>query len=108
MTGKLDGKVALVTGAASGIGRATALALAGEGAAVAAVDRDQRGLVAVDEALAELGVAHQALTADLADVSSLPALVADVLAALGRIDILVNAAGVTGDGSKLLEMSDEN
>ena len=108
MPGKLDGKVAFVTGAASGIGRATARALAAEGAAVVAVDRDETGLAGTAEELAGLGVAHLVLPADLADVGSLPALVGRALGELGRIDILVNAAGVTGDQTKLLDMSDEN
>lgn len=108
MAGKLDGQVAFVTGAASGIGRATARLLAAEGAAVVAVDRDEAGLSAVAAELDELGGRCRTLRADLADLGSLPDVVADALGSFGRLDILVNAAGITGDGTRLLDMGEQN
>jgi NAD(P)-dependent dehydrogenase (short-subunit alcohol dehydrogenase family) len=108
MVGKLEGQVAFVTGAASGIGRATARLLAVEGAAVAAVDRDESGVSGLVVELTELGVPCRALPADLADIGALPDLVGVALEAFGRIDILVNAAGVTGDGTGLLDMGEGN
>jgi len=92
MTGRLSGKNAIVTGAASGIGRATAHRLSGDGASLLCVDRDEAGLADV---VASLSGSHAALAADL---SLAPACATVVETALeiweGRIDILVNAAAV--------------
>ena len=87
----VENKVALVTGAASGIGRAIAVGLASAGARVAAVDRDAEGLAATVATIGE-GRAH-AHRADLADKAAILALRDDVVAARGVPDILVNAAG---------------
>jgi 3-hydroxybutyrate dehydrogenase len=85
MSKPLSGHVALVTGAASGIGRAVAARLADDGASVLLLDRDERG---AKEAAAEVGGEH--LVADLSDSSSI-----DALDLGGRgIDILVNNAGI--------------
>lgn len=92
MPGALDGQVALVTGAASGIGRATALALAAFGATVAVADRDVEGVRRVAGEVA--GAA--AFVVDLEDRGAIVALVDEVLQTLGRIDLLVNSAGVAG------------
>ena len=89
----LEKHVALVTGAAQGIGAATARALAAEGAHVVCLDRPQEEVAAL--ALArELG--GTALLADLADPAALPAVVA-ALTALGGVDVVVHNAGVTRD-----------
>lgn len=86
----LDGRVAVVTGAASGIGRSAALQLAAAGARVAAVDRDEAGLRGT---LAELsGDGHLAITQDLRRVGELPGMLRDVAARLGRLDVLMNVA----------------
>jgi len=90
----LTEKVALVTGATSGIGRRQALALAGAGAAVVLVGRREEKL---REAVAEIeasGGNAAALPADLGDRDLLPKLAGRAAAAFGRIDILINAAGV--------------
>lgn len=91
----LAGKVAVVTGAASGIGRAAAAAIAGAGAeAILLTDRNARGCAAVAEALsADATVGH--VVCDLADPGSADLVVAAALERFGRIDTLVNAAGLT-------------
>ena len=104
----LAGQVALITGAASGIGEAAARAIADAGASVAALDRDAEGLDRVVSELESGGRKAKALTLDLADTDSIPAAVAEVLAAFGRIDILVNCAGISGEPGTILEQSEEN
>ena len=91
----LNGKVALVTGAASGIGRACALALAEAGAAVVAADINAAGAQATAEAIAGGQGRAVPVTADVGDLGQIDAMVKQALAAFGRIDILVNNAGVT-------------
>ena len=97
--GLLDGKVALITGAARGIGKAIALKYASEGASVAFTD-----LVIDDiaqETVAQLeafGVKVKAYASNAADFEATQEVVAQVAADFGRIDILVNNAGITKDG----------
>src|ERR1700749_1117857 len=86
--GGLAGKVALITGAASGIGRATAALFHAEGAKVVATDRNETGLKTLG-ADADLTLAQ-----DVTDEARWRAVVDAVLAAFGRLDILVNSAGV--------------
>jgi 3-oxoacyl-[acyl-carrier protein] reductase len=88
----LEGRVAIVTGAASGIGRAAARILAAAGARVVAVDIDRDGLAATHGALGSGG--HLAEHVDLADLAACDALVARVAARMERLDILLNVAGV--------------
>jgi 3-oxoacyl-[acyl-carrier protein] reductase len=85
----LDGRIALVTGAAQGIGRAIADTLAANGARVVYSDRDTAGLADID-----IAGGHTAVTMDVADRGSIAAGVAAALAVAGRIDILVNNAGI--------------
>jgi len=90
-------RVVLLTGAAGGIGSALARTFAAAGAHLALVDRDESGLT--DLASRLRGAAKVSVHAfDLSDVSRLETLVADVLAAHGRIDVLVNNAGITVHG----------
>jgi len=91
---RLDGQVALVTGGASGIGRATAHLLAGAGAHVVIVDRNLDGANAVVSELDGEATKAMALVVDLMDAAAVPPAVASAVEAMGRIDILVNAAGV--------------
>ncbi|GAA5115623.1 glucose 1-dehydrogenase [Pseudonocardia adelaidensis] len=86
----LGNKLAVVTGAASGIGRAIAVGLATAGATVAAVDRDADGLAATVRSIGGRSTAHEA---DLGDGPAIPALRDEVVAAHGLPDVLVNAAG---------------
>jgi NAD(P)-dependent dehydrogenase (short-subunit alcohol dehydrogenase family) len=87
-----DGRVVLVTGGSRGIGRAVAEAFAARGATVVVQFRADRR--AADETLAALGDGHLALPADLADPEQARSLVGRVVAELGRVDVLVNNAGI--------------
>lgn len=92
----LTGKVALVTGASSGLGVQMAKALARNGADVALVARRREKLEAVAAQIEELGVKAFVRPCDASDVEQIKATVADVEAHFGKIDILVNNAGTSG------------
>jgi 3-oxoacyl-[acyl-carrier protein] reductase len=97
--GALDGKVALVTGASRGIGRATAIALAQAGADVAVgCSAGSQAAVSVAEEITGLGRRAVVLAADLAEAAAAESLVERTVAGLGAIDIVVNNAGITRDG----------
>jgi meso-butanediol dehydrogenase/(S,S)-butanediol dehydrogenase/diacetyl reductase len=91
----LQGKKVLVTGAGAGIGEAVALAMAAEGAAVAVSDLNEQTAQRTARKAAEKGVQSVAIQADCGDVSSIEAMVERTVAALGRLDVIVNNAGVT-------------
>jgi NADP-dependent 3-hydroxy acid dehydrogenase YdfG len=91
--GKLGGQVAVVTGAGSGIGRATALLLAAEGATVVAAGRRRTPLDALVAEIARAGGRADARTADVGDPEQAAALARFALERHGRVDILVNNAG---------------
>jgi NAD(P)-dependent dehydrogenase (short-subunit alcohol dehydrogenase family) len=90
----ISGRVALVTGASRGIGRAIAQGLAEAGASIALCSRKQADLLQIAEELRALGARAEVFPADLARVAEIQALVRDVLGRMGQIDILVNVAGV--------------
>jgi NADP-dependent 3-hydroxy acid dehydrogenase YdfG len=91
---RLSSTVAVVTGASSGIGEATALALAAEGATVAMVARRADRLEALAKRIASFGPEPIVIPADLTDASEAPRLIGEVVAKAGRLDILINNAGV--------------
>jgi len=94
--GLLDGKVALITGAARGIGKAIALKFASEGADIAFTDIQINDVA--EETLAEIrafGVKTEAYASDAADFEAAHAVVSEILGEFGRIDILVNNAGIS-------------
>ena len=91
----LTDRVAIVTGAGTGIGKAAALALARAGAHVAAVDIDAGLAKSTADAVSQLGRRGLAVETDVGDVAAIDAMVRRVIAAFERIDVLVNNAGVT-------------
>jgi NAD(P)-dependent dehydrogenase (short-subunit alcohol dehydrogenase family) len=92
----LTGKVALVTGAASGIGAASAVAFAAAGARVAACDRDLAGAEATAKLIGEGGGEAIAVAVDVTDAAQVEAMVGQVVARFGRLDCAHNNAGITG------------
>lgn len=96
--GRIDGKVALVTGAASGIGAACARRFAAEGAMIAGVDLSAPTGPAWDH-VTKSATKAVALACDVRDEKAVEGMVAEVTRQLGRIDIVVNAAGVAGGGA---------
>ena len=94
---KLAGRVALVTGASQGIGHACALALAREGATIAAAARNREKLDELVAAIAAAGGQAAAFVIDVADEDQIKSGVKQALAQIGKLDILVNNAGITRD-----------
>lgn len=91
---RLAGKSAIVTGGAGGIGRATSLAFAAEGARVAVVDVAPGAAEAVAEEIRAAGGTALALTADVSDEADIERVVADTVAAFGSLDVVFNNAGI--------------
>src|SRR5215211_6426742 len=97
--GPLEGKAALVTGASSGLGRATAITLAHSGADVALVARSAEELQSAKEEVSKTGRRALTLPTDLAKEEETSATVERTVEALGHIDVLVNAAGTDAPGT---------
>jgi len=91
---RLDGAVAVITGGAHGIGRATATALSASGARVVIVDRDEAAAAVLAADIAAGGASATAIPADVSDEAAVEALFAEVARSAGSIDVLVNNAGV--------------
>lgn len=104
---KLSGKTAIVTGAAGGIGSATARLFAQEGASVALVDLRADALAALADEITEKGGEALVVAADVTDEKEVRAVVERVTGAWGRLDILVNNAGITM-GGRLVDTSLED
>ena len=92
---RVTGKIAIVTGAASGIGRATAQLFADEGMRVAVLDRDLEGVARVAEEIEQAGGSAAAWELDVQDAGRIQQVVGEVVARFGGLDILVNNAGVS-------------
>jgi NAD(P)-dependent dehydrogenase (short-subunit alcohol dehydrogenase family) len=108
MAADLSGRAALITGAASGIGRASAVAFAAAGASVALVDIDAEGLADTAEAARALGPRAEALVADVTDLRQVTDAVASAVAVFGRLDAAHNNAGVPGPYVPLDECEEED
>ena len=93
---RFEGKVAIVTGAGSGIGRATAIRFASEGASVAVADINEEAVAATVATITEAGGTALAAPTDVSDASAVEAMVAKTVEAYGKLDIVANAAGVGG------------
>ncbi len=105
---QLEGKVAVVTGAARGIGAAIAERLAWAGAAVVAADRDGDGAAELAQRIAQTGATCLPMVADVTRQEDVDRVVSETLRTLGRLDILVNNAGIAGRAAPIWETSDED
>ena len=103
----LTDKVALVTGASRGLGRAIALALAAEGASIAAVARSEDALKDTLEAIRGAGGTAEPYALDVSDAAAVEATIEKIAARFQHIDVLVNNAGVTRDGLLMRMKSDD-
>lgn len=104
----LEGKIAVVTGASRGIGKAVALKLAEDGALVIInYNGSEKKALEVKEEIEKKGGKAETFQCDVSDFSACEAFVAEVIKAHGRLDILVNNAGITRDGL-LMKMSEED
>jgi NAD(P)-dependent dehydrogenase (short-subunit alcohol dehydrogenase family) len=96
---EFSGKVAVVTGATSGIGMATALKFAADGASVAAIGRNTEKLSILENEIAANGGKVRTIQADVTDEQDVQKIVSETVANFGRIDVLVNAAGILTNGT---------
>ncbi|MFB6643028.1 SDR family NAD(P)-dependent oxidoreductase [Streptomyces chartreusis] len=106
MSGGLDGRSVIVTGAGSGIGRAAALAFAGEGARVVAADLNAEGAQEVVKEIEEAGGSAVAVAGDLSEQAVVDRVVETAVARFGGVDVLVNNAGIMDRMSALADVDD--
>jgi NAD(P)-dependent dehydrogenase (short-subunit alcohol dehydrogenase family) len=111
MAGRLEGKTAIVTGAASGMGRAGAVAFAREGASVVLADIDEPRAAEVTASIVAAGGRASAIAFDVTDSGSVEAMTAAAVAELGRVDVLyhcaVDARFVNNEDRRLTELDDD-
>jgi NAD(P)-dependent dehydrogenase (short-subunit alcohol dehydrogenase family) len=105
--GRLEGKVAIVTGAASGIGRASAILFAREGARVVIVDRNTQGLDETASAIVQHGGKPQMLAADTGREENVKAFVDQALTTFGALDVVYANAGVSGGLVPIFEQTED-
>lgn len=105
---RLDGKTCLVTGGGSGIGKATCLRLASEGASVAVTDIDEAGARSVCEEITSQGGTAEFWPLDVADADAVPKVFDAAADKFGQIDVVVNNAGISGANTLTHEISDED
>ncbi|MFC2008689.1 SDR family NAD(P)-dependent oxidoreductase [Chloroflexota bacterium] len=103
---RLDGKVAIVTGASRGIGKATALGLAEAGASIVVVSRDLASLEVVAQEIRDMGREALAVSAHVGKTEHLPCVVDHITREMGRIDILVNNAGTNPAMCSMLDLEE--
>jgi NAD(P)-dependent dehydrogenase (short-subunit alcohol dehydrogenase family) len=103
----MKGKVALITGASSGIGRATALAFAARGANVMVAARRGEELAALQREIANLGTGAAFFVADVSKAGDVEQMVQSTLKTFNRLDYAVNNAGIEGNPAPITELSEE-
>ena len=104
----LDGKVCIITGGGSGIGRASALMMASEGAVVVAVGRTASKVIEVKDEIVAAGGKAEAYSVDVGDKEAVAGMVNEVLARYGKVDVLVNNAGHSSPHRMLMTTTPED
>src|SRR6266511_848368 len=106
--GRLDGKVAAITGAASGMGRATARLFAAEGARLLLADVDAEGGAAAAAEVIQAGGEALFRRVDVSRAGEVEAMIGAALDTYGALDVLFNNAGIEGESARLADSSEEN